>query len=70
MGSSDDVSDVFSPQAVLVFSDATHFLTELYPSFCSLCCDPEVSVRKSAAACFHQVSCQCFEFWFQSASRH
>ncbi|XP_011610127.2 serine/threonine-protein phosphatase 4 regulatory subunit 4 isoform X1 [Takifugu rubripes] len=41
--------------AVLVFSDATHFLTELYASFCSLCCDPEVSVRQSAAACFHQV---------------
>lgn len=47
----------FPPQAVLVFSDATHFLTELYASFCSLCCDPEVSVRQSAAACFHQVGC-------------
>uniref|UniRef100_H3CGT9 Protein phosphatase 4, regulatory subunit 4 n=1 Tax=Tetraodon nigroviridis TaxID=99883 RepID=H3CGT9_TETNG len=41
--------------AVLLFSDTTHFLTELYPSFCSLCCDPEVSVRQSVAACFHQV---------------
>lgn len=52
----------FPSQAVLVFSDATHFVTELYESFCSLCCDPEVSVRQSAAACFHQVSCDFFGF--------
>lgn len=47
-------------QAVLLFSDASHFLTELYASFCGLCCDPEVSVRQSAAACFHQVGCDFF----------
>ncbi|KAM9840447.1 serine/threonine-protein phosphatase 4 regulatory subunit 4 [Aulostomus maculatus] len=37
------------------FADPAHFLSELYPSFSSLCCDPEVSVRRSAAASFHQV---------------
>ncbi|XP_019122257.1 serine/threonine-protein phosphatase 4 regulatory subunit 4 isoform X2 [Larimichthys crocea] len=41
--------------AMVVFSDPSHFLSELYPSFYSLCCDPEVSVRRSAAASFHQV---------------
>ncbi|XP_030260181.1 serine/threonine-protein phosphatase 4 regulatory subunit 4 isoform X1 [Sparus aurata] len=41
--------------AMVVFSESTHFLSELYPSFSSLCCDPEVSVRRSAAASFHQV---------------
>uniref|UniRef100_A0A8C4H675 Protein phosphatase 4, regulatory subunit 4 n=1 Tax=Dicentrarchus labrax TaxID=13489 RepID=A0A8C4H675_DICLA len=41
--------------AMVVFSDSAHFLSELYPSFSSLCCDPEVSVRRSAAASFHQV---------------
>lgn len=44
-----------SLQAMVVFSESTHFLSELYPSFSSLCCDPEVSVRRSAAASFHQV---------------
>lgn len=41
--------------AMVVFADPSHFLSELYPSLCSLCCDPEVSVRRSAAASFHQV---------------
>ncbi|XP_028461792.1 serine/threonine-protein phosphatase 4 regulatory subunit 4 [Perca flavescens] len=41
--------------AMVVFADSAHFLSELYPSFSSLCCDPEVSVRRSAAAGFHQV---------------
>uniref|UniRef100_A0A7N6BE82 Protein phosphatase 4, regulatory subunit 4 n=1 Tax=Anabas testudineus TaxID=64144 RepID=A0A7N6BE82_ANATE len=41
--------------AMVVFADPTHFLPQLYPSFSSLCCDPEVSVRRSAAASFHQV---------------
>ncbi|XP_045916567.1 serine/threonine-protein phosphatase 4 regulatory subunit 4 isoform X2 [Micropterus dolomieu] len=41
--------------AMVVFTDSAHFLSELYPSFSSLCCDPEVSVRRSAAASFHQV---------------
>uniref|UniRef100_A0A8C2WX02 Protein phosphatase 4, regulatory subunit 4 n=1 Tax=Cyclopterus lumpus TaxID=8103 RepID=A0A8C2WX02_CYCLU len=41
--------------AMVVFADSVHFLSELYPSFSSLCCDPQVSVRRSAAASFHQV---------------
>ncbi|XP_047429568.1 serine/threonine-protein phosphatase 4 regulatory subunit 4 isoform X2 [Mugil cephalus] len=41
--------------AMVVFADPAHFLSELYSSFSSLCCDPEVSVRRSAAASFHQV---------------
>ncbi|XP_076611763.1 serine/threonine-protein phosphatase 4 regulatory subunit 4 isoform X2 [Chaetodon auriga] len=41
--------------AMVVFSDSAHFLSELYPSFSSLCCDQEISVRRSAAASFHQV---------------
>ncbi|XP_056284039.1 serine/threonine-protein phosphatase 4 regulatory subunit 4 isoform X2 [Pseudoliparis swirei] len=41
--------------AMVVFADSVHFLPELYPSFSSLCCDPQVSVRQSAAASFHQV---------------
>ncbi|XP_062270935.1 serine/threonine-protein phosphatase 4 regulatory subunit 4 [Scomber scombrus] len=41
--------------AMVLFADPTHFLSELYPSLCNLCCDPEVSVRRSAAASFHQV---------------
>ncbi|XP_023135586.1 serine/threonine-protein phosphatase 4 regulatory subunit 4 isoform X1 [Amphiprion ocellaris] len=41
--------------AMVVFADSVHFLSELYPSFSSLCSDPEVSVRRSAAASFHQV---------------
>ncbi|XP_049446891.1 serine/threonine-protein phosphatase 4 regulatory subunit 4 isoform X1 [Epinephelus fuscoguttatus] len=41
--------------AMVVFADSAHFLSELYPSFSSLCCDQEVSVRRSAAASFHQV---------------
>ncbi|KAL6095417.1 ppp4r4 [Pungitius sinensis] len=41
--------------AMMVFADPAHFLSELYPSFSSLCCDPQVCVRRSAAASFHQV---------------
>ncbi|XP_028252972.1 serine/threonine-protein phosphatase 4 regulatory subunit 4 [Parambassis ranga] len=41
--------------AMVVFSDPTLFLAELYPSFSSLCSDPDVSVRRSAAASLHQV---------------
>nr|XP_040025602.1 serine/threonine-protein phosphatase 4 regulatory subunit 4 isoform X5 [Gasterosteus aculeatus aculeatus] len=41
--------------AMIVFADPAHFLSELYPSFSSLCCDPQVRVRRSAAASFHQV---------------
>ncbi|XP_034722216.1 serine/threonine-protein phosphatase 4 regulatory subunit 4 [Etheostoma cragini] len=40
--------------AMVMFADSAHFLSEVYPSFSSLCCDPEVSVRRSAAAGFHQ----------------
>lgn len=40
---------------MVVFADTAHFLSELYPSFSSLCSDPEVCVRRSAAASFHQV---------------
>ncbi|XP_075872618.1 serine/threonine-protein phosphatase 4 regulatory subunit 4 isoform X2 [Nelusetta ayraudi] len=42
--------------AMVLFSDSAHFLSELYPSFSGLCCDPDVSVRRSAAASFHQVA--------------
>ncbi|XP_071401700.1 LOW QUALITY PROTEIN: serine/threonine-protein phosphatase 4 regulatory subunit 4, partial [Centroberyx affinis] len=45
----------FNLPAMIVFADSAHFLSELYPSFSSLCHDPEVSVRRSAAAGFHQV---------------
>ncbi|XP_072218975.1 serine/threonine-protein phosphatase 4 regulatory subunit 4 [Leuresthes tenuis] len=41
--------------AMLVFVDSAHFLSELYPLFSGLCNDPEVIVRQSAAATFHQV---------------
>ncbi|KAM9356324.1 serine/threonine-protein phosphatase 4 regulatory subunit 4 [Pholidichthys leucotaenia] len=41
--------------AMVVFANSTRFLSELYPSFSALCSDPEVSVRRSAAASFHQV---------------
>ncbi|XP_069581184.1 serine/threonine-protein phosphatase 4 regulatory subunit 4 isoform X2 [Brachyistius frenatus] len=41
--------------AMVLFVDSAHFLSELHPSFSSLCFDPEVSVRRSAAASFHQV---------------
>ncbi|XP_067338311.1 serine/threonine-protein phosphatase 4 regulatory subunit 4 isoform X1 [Channa argus] len=41
--------------AMVVFGDPAHFLPELYPSFSGLCCDPEISVRRSAAGSFHQV---------------
>ncbi|XP_029903409.1 serine/threonine-protein phosphatase 4 regulatory subunit 4 isoform X2 [Myripristis murdjan] len=45
----------FNLPAMVVFADSAHFLSELYPSLSSLCRDPEVSVRRSAAASFHQV---------------
>ncbi|XP_013878114.1 serine/threonine-protein phosphatase 4 regulatory subunit 4 isoform X2 [Austrofundulus limnaeus] len=42
--------------AMLAFVDSARFLLDLYPSFSSLCRDPEVSVRQNAAAMFHQVA--------------
>ncbi|XP_047244071.1 serine/threonine-protein phosphatase 4 regulatory subunit 4 isoform X3 [Girardinichthys multiradiatus] len=41
--------------AMVAFVDPSHFLSDLYPPFSSLCSDPEVSVRRSVAASFHQV---------------
>ncbi|KAM4713377.1 serine/threonine-protein phosphatase 4 regulatory subunit 4 isoform 2-T2 [Anableps anableps] len=41
--------------AMVAFVSAAHFLSDLYPSFSGLCSDPEVSVRRSVAASFHQV---------------
>ncbi|KAM3603307.1 uncharacterized protein V6R79_020124 [Siganus canaliculatus] len=41
--------------AMVLFAEPAHFLPELYPSFSSLCSDPEVSVRRGAAASLHQV---------------
>ncbi|KAM4529192.1 serine/threonine-protein phosphatase 4 regulatory subunit 4 isoform 1-T1 [Fundulus diaphanus] len=41
--------------AMLAFVDPAHFLSDLFPSFSGLCSDPEVSVRRSVAAGFHQV---------------
>ncbi|XP_076021395.1 serine/threonine-protein phosphatase 4 regulatory subunit 4 isoform X2 [Genypterus blacodes] len=41
--------------AMVEFAESADFPSELYLSFSGLCCDPEVGVRRSAAACFHQV---------------
>uniref|UniRef100_A0A8C6KRP7 Protein phosphatase 4 regulatory subunit 4 n=1 Tax=Nothobranchius furzeri TaxID=105023 RepID=A0A8C6KRP7_NOTFU len=41
--------------AMVVFVESIHFLSDLYLPFSSLCSDPEVSVRQSAASSFHQV---------------
>lgn len=43
----------------MTFVDPAHFLSDLYPSLSGLCSDPEVSVRRSAAAGFHQVRITC-----------
>uniref|UniRef100_A0A3P9M715 Protein phosphatase 4, regulatory subunit 4 n=1 Tax=Oryzias latipes TaxID=8090 RepID=A0A3P9M715_ORYLA len=45
----------YNMPAMVAFADSAHFLSKLYSSFSSLCTDPEVSVRRSAAASFHQV---------------
>ncbi|XP_051952158.1 serine/threonine-protein phosphatase 4 regulatory subunit 4-like isoform X2 [Xyrauchen texanus] len=41
--------------AMVLFADPNHFLSELYHTFSSLCHDPEISVRKTAAEGFHEV---------------
>ncbi|XP_014826030.1 PREDICTED: serine/threonine-protein phosphatase 4 regulatory subunit 4 isoform X3 [Poecilia mexicana] len=41
--------------AMVAFVDPAHFLCDIHPSFSGLCSDPEVSVRRSVAASFHQV---------------
>ncbi|XP_032440754.1 serine/threonine-protein phosphatase 4 regulatory subunit 4 isoform X3 [Xiphophorus hellerii] len=41
--------------AMVAFVDPAHFLCDIHPSLSGLCSDPEVSVRRSVAASFHQV---------------
>ncbi|CAB1343055.1 unnamed protein product, partial [Coregonus sp. 'balchen'] len=41
--------------AMVLFADPNHFLTELYPTFSSLCHDPEITVRRTVAEGFHEV---------------
>ncbi|XP_066532509.1 serine/threonine-protein phosphatase 4 regulatory subunit 4 isoform X2 [Hoplias malabaricus] len=41
--------------AMVLFADSNHFLSELYRTFSSLCHDPEISVRRTAAEGFHEV---------------
>uniref|UniRef100_W5KHM2 Protein phosphatase 4 regulatory subunit 4 n=1 Tax=Astyanax mexicanus TaxID=7994 RepID=W5KHM2_ASTMX len=41
--------------AMVLFADPNHFLSELYRTFSSLCHDPEISVRRTAAEGFHEV---------------
>ncbi|XP_062858429.1 serine/threonine-protein phosphatase 4 regulatory subunit 4 isoform X2 [Trichomycterus rosablanca] len=41
--------------AMVLFADPNHFLSELYRTFSSLCHDPEISVRCTAAEGFHEV---------------
>ncbi|KAI7799811.1 serine/threonine-protein phosphatase 4 regulatory subunit 4 isoform X1 [Triplophysa rosa] len=41
--------------AIVLFADPNHFLSELYRTFSSLCHDPEISVRRTAASGFHEV---------------
>ncbi|XP_053469858.1 serine/threonine-protein phosphatase 4 regulatory subunit 4 isoform X5 [Ictalurus furcatus] len=40
--------------AMVLFADPNHFLSELYRTFSSLCHDPEISVRRTAAEGFHE----------------
>lgn len=40
---------------MVLFEEPNHFLTELYPTFSSLCHDPEISVRRTVADGFHEV---------------
>ncbi|XP_062323373.1 serine/threonine-protein phosphatase 4 regulatory subunit 4 isoform X6 [Osmerus eperlanus] len=41
--------------AMVLFAEPNHFLTELYPTFSSLCHDPEISVRRTVADGFHEI---------------
>uniref|UniRef100_A0A8C2BQ72 Serine/threonine-protein phosphatase 4 regulatory subunit 4-like n=1 Tax=Cyprinus carpio TaxID=7962 RepID=A0A8C2BQ72_CYPCA len=41
--------------AVVLFADPNHFLSGLYRTFSSVCHDPEISVRRTAAGGFHEV---------------
>ncbi|XP_029487448.1 serine/threonine-protein phosphatase 4 regulatory subunit 4 isoform X1 [Oncorhynchus nerka] len=41
--------------AMVLFADPNHFLTELYPTFSSLCHDPEITVRRTMAEGFHEI---------------
>ncbi|XP_064181486.1 serine/threonine-protein phosphatase 4 regulatory subunit 4 isoform X2 [Anguilla rostrata] len=41
--------------AMVLFADPKCFLSELYPTFSSLCNDPEISVRRTVASGFHEV---------------
>uniref|UniRef100_A0A4W5NLI3 Protein phosphatase 4 regulatory subunit 4 n=1 Tax=Hucho hucho TaxID=62062 RepID=A0A4W5NLI3_9TELE len=41
--------------AMVLFADPNHFLTELYPTFSSLCHDPEITVRRTVAEGFHEI---------------
>uniref|UniRef100_A0A672NDA8 Protein phosphatase 4, regulatory subunit 4 n=1 Tax=Sinocyclocheilus grahami TaxID=75366 RepID=A0A672NDA8_SINGR len=41
--------------AIVLYADPNHFLSELYRTFSSLCHDPEISVRRTAAGGFHEV---------------
>ncbi|XP_048829757.1 serine/threonine-protein phosphatase 4 regulatory subunit 4 isoform X1 [Brienomyrus brachyistius] len=41
--------------AMVLFADPKCFLSELYPTFSSLCHDPEISVRRTSADGFHEV---------------
>ncbi|XP_048852844.1 serine/threonine-protein phosphatase 4 regulatory subunit 4-like [Brienomyrus brachyistius] len=42
--------------AMVVYVEPKHFLSELYPTFSSLCRDPEISVRRTTAVGFHEVA--------------
>nr|XP_015206150.1 PREDICTED: serine/threonine-protein phosphatase 4 regulatory subunit 4 isoform X1 [Lepisosteus oculatus] len=41
--------------AMVLFADPKTFPSELYPTFSSLCHDPEISVRHTSASGFHEV---------------
>ncbi|XP_030627899.1 serine/threonine-protein phosphatase 4 regulatory subunit 4 [Chanos chanos] len=41
--------------AMMLFADPNHFLSELYRTFSSLCHDPDIPVRRTAAEGFHEV---------------
>lgn len=46
---------------MVLFADPNHFLSELYRTFSSLCHDPEISVRRTAAEGFHEVTSTLYE---------
>ncbi|MGH0173467.1 UNVERIFIED_CONTAM: hypothetical protein FKN15_070230 [Acipenser sinensis] len=48
-------SSVMASQAMILFAEPKNFLSELYPTFSSLCHDPEISVRRTTANGFHEV---------------